>query len=172
MIALLHQLPCHQQQVVLWMFLVRGSLELKRRIPPLLNLLSGQRPWLLPPDNRWRLRSLNGYWHRIGGNKATNWLLTPIGGTISHEVAIDTEGGRIPESRDCYTLGHERTHRVCGQSLALSYRSCGRWVLMFSVGINLYLVPTINGDVKYQPKHVSSYGMILKLEADKACMQH
>ena len=31
---------------------------------------------LLPPDNRWRLRPLNGYWHRIGGNKATNWLLT------------------------------------------------------------------------------------------------
>ena len=31
---------------------------------------------------------------------------------------------------------------------------------MFSVGINLYLKPTINGDVKYQPKHVSSYRMI------------
>ena len=41
-IALLHQLPCHQQQVLLWMFLVRENLELKRRIPPLLNLLSGQ----------------------------------------------------------------------------------------------------------------------------------
>ena len=38
---------------------------------------------------------------------------------------------------------------------------------MFSVGINLYLVPTINGDVKYQPKHISLYGMILKLEAGK-----
>ena len=43
---------------------------------------------------------------------------------------------------------------------------------MFSVGNNLYLVPTINGDVKYQLKHVSSDGMILKLEAGKACMQH
>ena len=31
---------------------------------------------------------------------------------------------------------------------------------MFSVGINFYLIPTINGDVKYQPKQVSSYGMI------------
>ena len=41
-IALLHQLPCHQQQVLLWMFLVRENLELKRRIPPLLNLLLGQ----------------------------------------------------------------------------------------------------------------------------------
>ena len=30
------------------------------------------RPWLLPPDNRWRLPPLNGYCHRIGGNKATN----------------------------------------------------------------------------------------------------
>ena len=44
---------------------------------------------------------------------------------------------------------------------------------MFSVGINLYLTPTINGDVKYQPKHVSSYGMINWIqEAGKACMQH
>ena len=33
--------------------------------------------WLLPPDNWWRLQPLNGYWHQIDGNKATNWLLTP-----------------------------------------------------------------------------------------------
>ena len=42
MTTLLHQLPCHQQQVLLWMFLVRENLELKRHIPPLLNLLLGQ----------------------------------------------------------------------------------------------------------------------------------
>ena len=45
-----------------------------------------RRPWLLLPDNRWQLPPLNGYCHRIGGNKATNWLLTPVGGTTSHEL--------------------------------------------------------------------------------------
>ena len=34
---------------------------------------------------------------------------------------------------------------------------------MFSVGINLYLVPTINGDVKYQPKAQARFSFILKL---------
>ena len=46
MIVLLHLLPSHQQQVLLWMFLVRENLELKRRIPPLLNLLSGEMTYL------------------------------------------------------------------------------------------------------------------------------
>ena len=49
------------------------------------------RPWLLPPDNRWRLPPLNGYCHWIGGNKATNRLLPLVSGTISHELTIDTE---------------------------------------------------------------------------------
>ena len=42
---------------------------------------------------------------------------------------------------------------------------------MFSVGINLYLVPTINGDVKYQPKAQARFSVIYdKLEAGKVCM--
>ena len=40
---------------------------------------------------------------------------------------------------------------------------------MFSVGINLYLIPTINGDVKYHPKHVSSYGMINWKQGSPVC---
>ena len=76
-----------------------------------------KRLWLLPPDNRLRLRPLKGYWHRIGGNKATKWLLTPIGGTISHEVAIDTEGGRVTWSRNYATPLATGAHGVCGPGL-------------------------------------------------------
>ena len=39
---------------------------------------------------------------------------------------------------------------------------------MFSVGINLYLVPTLNGDVKYQPKAQARFSVI----RGKVCMQH
>ena len=43
---------------------------------------------------------------------------------------------------------------------------------MFSVG-NLYLVPTINRDMKYQPKAQARFFIRNdKLEAGKACMQH
>ena len=43
---------------------------------------------------------------------------------------------------------------------------------MFSVG-KLYLVPTINGDVKYQPKTQARFFVRNdELEAGKACMQH
>ena len=59
-----------------------------------------KRPWLLSPDNRWRLPPLNGYCHRIGGNKATNRLLTPVGGAVSHELTMDTEGGQVIWSRE------------------------------------------------------------------------
>ena len=40
---------------------------------------------------------------------------------------------------------------------------------MFSVG---NLVPTINGEVKYQPKDQACFFIrMIKLEAEKACMQ-
>ena len=88
--------------------------------------------WLLPPDNRWRLRPLNGYW-QIGGNKATKWLLTPISSTISHKVATDTEGGpgHVGGSPDHMNLRPwpATGAGACRVSLALIYMFCGRWVV-------------------------------------------
>ena len=101
--------------------LVWGSLRLAPiNIMTCFLIQFGVRPWLLPPDNWWRLPPLNGYCHRIGGNKATNWLLTPVGGTRSHELTIDTEDGRwlnhvMPHlglSRKIWTL-HNGPPRPC-----------------------------------------------------------
>ena len=52
-------------------------------------------------------RAVNGYWHWIGGNKDTNWLLTQIGGTIT-----DTEMDRWPGHVNATPLG-----QGCTQSL-------------------------------------------------------
>ena len=119
------------------------------------------------------------YWHWIGGNKATNWLLTPIGGTISHKLTTDTDWwhnkprsyywhrrlGGWPESREYYTLGQGHTQSLWTKPCTKLPLSCGRWVLMFSVGINLYLIPTINGDVWAQARFFIRND---KLEAGKA----
>ena len=83
------------------------------------------------PDNQWRLWPLNGYWHRIGGNITTNWLLTPISSTLSHEVAIDTKGGWVTWSCECYTLGHGHMRRLwtrLHQLPVLWEVSCFQWV--------------------------------------------
>ena len=104
------------------------------------------------------------------------WLLPPYPVAIklttgtSHEFAIDTEDGRVTWSRECYTLASHGRVLSLWTSLAQSYLSCGRWVLMFSVGNNSTLY---NGEVKYQPK--AQPGVFIqndKLEAGKACMQH
>ena len=88
-----------------------------------------RRPWLLPPDNRWRLPPLNGYCHRIGGNKATNWLLTPVGGTTSHELT-DTEDGRWLDHVNATPLHVAKLdrQRLRHKILCLA-PSRGRWVL-------------------------------------------
>ena len=61
------------------------------------------RLWLLPPDKRWRLRPLTGYCIESVAIKPQTDYWHRIGGTISHEVANDTEGGRVTWSRECYT---------------------------------------------------------------------
>ena len=69
-------------------------------------------PWLLPPDNRWRLPPLNGYCHRIGGNKATNWLLTPVGGITSHELVSSPDTKFFARAlRPCRKIGSGHVHR-------------------------------------------------------------
>ena len=73
--------------------------------------------------------------------------------------------GGWPESRECYTLGQGRTQSLWTKPCTKLPLSCGRWVLMFSVGINLYLIPTINGDVWAQARFFIRND---KLEAGKA----
>ena len=66
----------------------------------------------------------------------------------------------------------KRAHAECVDQPCIKLPVLWEVSLMFSMG-NLYLVPTINGEVKYQPKAQAGFFIRnYELEAGKAFVQH
>ena len=96
--------------------------------------------WLLPPDNRWWLRPLNGYWHRIGFNKATYW----------HRLYTWTAKG-------CDHQDLKSTHNVaCSSTVAALAYTCPQTTLSKFPSIHPFLI------LKYRYSPLSSSPRWLK----------